>query len=401
MIRQICNSTTKTPFSSSFMGRPVQKIGFPCFSNRLWRNHYSMGARSFSSRAQSQEWTKSGAIFQATFPHRLASSRSFSTSRDKESAHLLSPKIDIVFKDFFGDTGSKEILESFINLFLDLHGNDEIEIEEFLDPRKMRIELGKPTTFVDLSVKTKRGERYIIEMQTYNHEGFDKRLLYYLGKDYTEQLAYEMEKFKEEKQERTKKHQISWHTLPKVHVIAITSYGILKSDDIVETFRFQPQKSESNGHLLDQWRATIIDLTNFTTRSFEKLQSDEDYWLFLMKNADKLSSQQVEIMKKQKPILQRALERLELISSDPEKKKEYEQSINAIRDWDAVLEYADKTGREEGREEGRIEGKAEGERSKAFEIAEKMLELDLPIEKIVESTGLTHKELEDLQKKSP
>ena len=94
-------------------------------------------------------------------------------------------------------------------MFLDLHGNDEIEIEEFLDPRKMRIELGKPTTFVDLSVKTKSGERYIIEMQTYNHEGFDKRLLYYLGKDYTEQLAYEMEKFKEEKQERTKKHQIS------------------------------------------------------------------------------------------------------------------------------------------------------------------------------------------------
>jgi len=184
-------------------------------------------------------------------------------------------------------------------------------------------------------------------------------------------------------------------------VIAITSYGILKSDDIVETFRFQPQKSERNGHLLDQWRATIIDLTNFTTRSFEKLQSDEDYWLFLMKNADKLSSHQVEAMKKQKPFLQRALERLETISSDPEKKKEYEQSINAIRDWDAVLEYADKIGREEGREEGRIEGKAEGERRKSLEIAEKLFKRRLSTEEIMEDTGLAREELEELQKKLP
>jgi len=151
-------------------------------------------------------------------------------------------------------------------------------------------------------------------------------------------------------------------------VIAITSYGILKSDDIVETFRFQPQKSERYRHLLDQWRAAIIDLTNFTTRSYEKL-TDEDFWLFLMKNDDKLSSQQVEVMKKQKPFLQGALERLEIISSDPEKRKEYEQSINTIRDWDAVLEYADKTGREEGREKGRIEG----ERSKAFKLLKECL----------------------------
>lgn len=392
MMRQICNSTLKPAYFSSHWERPVKNIFLPCFSNAIWRHHTPIGGRSFSSIPSSIESKNLGTLFQATFPCRTSFARSFSTSQDKESAHLLSPKIDIVFKDFFGDVGSKEILESFINLFLDLHGKDEIEIEEFLDPRKMRVELGKPTTFVDLSVKTKGGERYIIEMQTYNHEGFDKRLLYYLGKDYTEQLTYDMEKFKDEK---SKKHQISWHTLPKVHVIAITSYGILKSDDVVETFRFQPTKSESNGQLFDQWRATIIDLTNFTTRSFEKLQSDEDYWLFLMKNADKLSSQQVEAMKKQKPILQRALERLESISSNPEKKKEYEESLNAIRDWDAVLEYADKT----GREEGRVEGKAEGERVKAVEIAEKLSKRGLSIEDIMEDTGLSREEVEAIQKK--
>ena len=84
----------------------------------------------------------------------------------------------------------------------------------------MRIEVGKPTTFVDISVKTKGGERYIIEMQTYNHEGLDKRLLYYLGKDYTEQLDY----LKQLEAQDTTRKQIGWQDLPRVHIIAIADF---------------------------------------------------------------------------------------------------------------------------------------------------------------------------------
>ena len=70
---------------------------------------------------------------------------------------LLDLKVDVVFKDFFGDKSSKEILESFLNTVLGFEGDDRIEVEEFIDPRKMRVEVGKPSTFVDLSVKTKIG----------------------------------------------------------------------------------------------------------------------------------------------------------------------------------------------------------------------------------------------------
>ncbi|MCB1082087.1 MAG: PD-(D/E)XK nuclease family transposase, partial [Chlamydiia bacterium] len=49
---------------------------------------------------------------------------------------LLDLKVDVVFKDFFGDKSSKQILESFINSVLELEGDDIIEVEEFLDPRK-------------------------------------------------------------------------------------------------------------------------------------------------------------------------------------------------------------------------------------------------------------------------
>ena len=53
---------------------------------------------------------------------------------------LLDIKVDVVFKDFFGDKTSKEFLESFINSVLGFEGNDRIEVEEFLDPRKMRVD---------------------------------------------------------------------------------------------------------------------------------------------------------------------------------------------------------------------------------------------------------------------
>ena len=159
---------------------------------------------------------------------------------------LLDIKVDVVFKDFFGDKSSKEILESFINAVLDLQGDDLIEVEEFLDPRKMRVEVGRPSTFVDLSVKTRVGERYIIEMQTYNHEGFDKRLLYYLGKDYTEQIDYH---YHQSKSQQKRKKLVDWHDLPKVHIIAIVDFhrseqeknGILNDKKVVETYRFKPE----------------------------------------------------------------------------------------------------------------------------------------------------------------
>ena len=163
---------------------------------------------------------------------------------------FLDVKVDVVFKEFFGDVTNKEVLENFINHMLDLTGDDVVEVEEFLDPRKMRVEIGKPTTFVDISVKTKAGERYVIEMQTYNHSGFDKRLLYYLSRDYSEQVDY----IKTLREDEIKKKRIGWLNLPKVHIIAVIDFhrskvkedGILNGEGVTETYRFIPIKDKKN-----------------------------------------------------------------------------------------------------------------------------------------------------------
>ena len=88
--------------------------------------------------------------------------------------------------------------------------------------------------------------------------------------------------------------------------------------------------------------------------------------------------------------------------------------MNTERDTYNQIEYARETGREEGREEGHKvgkeeglkegkeegikEGREEGARQKSLDIAKRMLEKGIDIETISELTGLTEKEISELNR---
>ena len=60
------------------------------------------------------------------------------------------------------------------------------------------------------------------------------------------------------------------------------------------------------------------------------------------------------------------------------------------------LEEGRAKGLVEGRAEGRAEGIAEGEKAKAFAIAANMKQIGLTTETIVQVTGLTAKEIDEI-----
>ncbi len=64
--------------------------------------------------------------------------------------------------------------------------------------------------------------------------------------------------------------------------------------------------------------------------------------------------------------------------------------MNTERDTYNQIEYARETGREEGREEGA--------KQNSFDIAKRMLEKGIDIETISELTGLTEKEISELNR---
>ena len=88
--------------------------------------------------------------------------------------------------------------------------------------------------------------------------------------------------------------------------------------------------------------------------------------------------------------------------------------MNTERDTYNQIEYARESGREEGlkegreegreeghkvgKEEGLKEGRAEGTKQTSFDIAKRMLEKGIDIETISELTGLTEKEISELNR---
>jgi len=66
-------------------------------------------------------------------------------------------------------------------------------------------------------------------------------------------------------------------------------------------------------------------------------------------------------------------------------------------DMDSNLATAEARGEKKGREEGRQEGRAEGRQEGRLAIARNMIKRSRPIDEIIEDTGLTREEVENLR----
>ena len=75
-----------------------------------------------------------------------------------------------------------------------------------------------------------------------------------------------------------------------------------------------------------------------------------------------------------------------------------EETKELLAKWSDYI--AENKGYEEGIEEGRIEGIEEGSKQKAYEIAKKLLYLNIALEDISKATGLSEEEIEELRKES-
>jgi predicted transposase/invertase (TIGR01784 family) len=93
-------------------------------------------------------------------------------------------------------------------------------------------------------------------------------------------------------------------------------------------------------------------------------------------------------------------EKIEWIQGNPDLFRAYLRYEKAASDEVSRINGARREGREEGRREGRQEGerkgREEGSMNKAVEIAVKMKKRGVPLEQIVEDTGLSIDEIANL-----
>lgn len=104
------------------------------------------------------------------------------------------------------------------------------------------------------------------------------------------------------------------------------------------------------------------------------------------------------------PGLQEAREKLKYYSMSNAERHAYDEHVNAIMIQNDVLGNArleghaegKAEGREEGRAEGREEGREEGKTEEKNAIALKMRQAGLPIEQIMQFTGLSEENIKSL-----
>nr|WP_199077509.1 PD-(D/E)XK nuclease family transposase [Pedobacter sp. ASV19] len=140
----------------------------------------------------------------------------------------------------------------------------------------------------------------------------------------------------------------------------------------------------------------FVELPKFK-KSVDELETDEDGWLYSLRNMEMLDEIPVPLRKKK--VFRELYQLAEVINLSPEDMNAYQESLKIKRDNYSALESAELRGEQRGQKKG-IEIGAEQERAKAEqekrEMAVKLKTKGMHVEEISELTNLSIAEIQTL-----
>ena len=275
---------------------------------------------------------------------------------------IYDPKEDFIFKMIFGSEENKSILISLLNSILKerpyikdvkLENNEISKI--FKDSKSSRL---------DILAVDDNGIKYDIEMQCRKTKDIPNRAVYYASKLFTKDLK--------ENDDYNKSRVISiW-----IFAENVTNRKSAISEALMT---FQPNKDDDYEILTDNIRIIYLELRKYLINSYnynDKLTK----WVDFLTNPIKLDRNTVEDKD-----IEKAIKTLDYISTNDEERLIIDKIIEGRNDFYSAKNIA----KEEGREEGLKE--------KSIEIAKNMLKLNIDINIISQSTGLSVEEINKLK----
>ena len=286
------------------------------------------------------------------------------------------------------------VLEGFLSVLLE----DEIHIERILESEGNQQKFDDKFNRVDMLAENSKGELVIIEVQNNRELDYFHRMLYGTSKAITEYIN----------------QGDPYAKVKKVYSVNIVYFDLGEGKDYVyhgktdfrglhnpnDILRLSVRQREifvgkEAGDLFPEYYVLRVN-------DFDKVaKTPLDEWIQFLKTGEIEGSS----MAKGLP---EARERLRLDSLNADEKRAYYRDMEALRYQKSVIETGRiegraegrAEGREEGREEGKAEGRAEGfvegEKRKQQEIAGKMKSSGIALETIIQITGLSREEIEQL-----
>ena len=277
----------------------------------------------------------------------------------------LNPLNDFLFLKVMGEKGNEEQLLGFLNAVLGRVADNRLTSVEILEDRILTPEiLGDKASILDVRSQTEDGTRVNIEVQLRNYGDMDRRSLFYWSKEYSRQI----------------KGGEDYIDLPNVIAINIVGFRFINSKNFHTCFHLW-EDTEEDLILTDALKIHFVDMVKFrklgyivTEGSGSFLDNPLNRWLtFFDKNSPEELLQEV---LKMDTAIKKAHDRTAFVTQDEAAMTEYLRREMALSDWTSGVNYAI--------------------RENNKEIARKLKALGVPITHIVESTGLTEKQINDL-----
>jgi predicted transposase/invertase (TIGR01784 family) len=277
---------------------------------------------------------------------------------------FLDVKTDYAFKRVFGAEESVPLLISFLNAILDYTGEREIVDLTILDPYLAPKLQGMKDTYVDVRATLKNKTSVIIEMQVLPVEGFEKRVLYNMVKQYANQLN---------------KGQV-YQLLNPVIAITFTNFVMFKGFDKYQS-AFELLEKETFTQYNGDIELVFIELPKFK-KELDQLTDIKDKWIYFIKNAGELDY--IPDTLKEQPCIEDAFERVNECAMSAEELEIQTKRQIFIQDQLGALSLATKQGIELGKQEEKLE------------IARNLLDV-LDDATIALKTGLTLEQIQALR----
>ncbi len=291
-------------------------------------------------------------------------------------------RFDWAMKRLLRDKSNYVVLEGFLSTLLE----EDLRISRFLESESNQTDETDKFNRADILVEDSKGRLLVIKIQNY-------RELYYYH-----QMLYGASDILS----RYTDEETDYNKICKIYSINIVYFSMIKSKDYAYhgEIIFRGLHDSDNFLKLSARQQEIFtgkdakdifpEYYVLRVNDFDKVaKTPLDEWIKFLKTGeiDKEATAKG---------LPEARERLRIDTLPDAEKRAYYRDMEALRYQRSVIKTGWDEGHTEGFKEGKAKGRAEGEKMKAKEVAKRMKEMGLSVKDIIQCTGLTHEEIEEL-----
>ena len=287
----------------------------------------------------------------------------------------LDPKADLTFKKVFGE--HPDLVISLLNALLPLETDEEVMEIEYLPAELVPENPLRKNSIVDVRCKDKCGRQYLVEMQMVWSPEFQQRVLFNASKAYVRQVKTGEE----------------YELLQPVYSLNLVNEVF---EPELEGFYhyYKMVHVEHSEKVIDGLHLIFVELPKFNPRNYSEKKMQVLWLRYLTEINEQTREIPAELM--ENPEIKKAVSVLEESAFTDAQLLGYEKFWDIISVEKTLYGSGWRRGVKEGREEGMKAGKAKGEAEMQRKIACNLKRVGLPLDVIIQTTGLTAKEIDEL-----